>query len=136
MTDKPDDSELGRQLKAQERLYNAALESDVTVAGCGWIAKALVLSDIAGDDIEAAKQVIHKPEGLDAALREFEQMTEEQRNDVRSFVGEHWGRCLSASVQKLWHACGALEIDADELNPDYVALHAATLLSRDDMVPK
>ena len=100
-----------------------------------WLFKALLLSNIAGDNIEAAKNVIHSSEGLEAAHAEFDGLTEEQRVAVGAFVGLHFGRCLKTSIGKLWHACGVLNNDPAQLGPDYVALHAATLLSDDDMVP-
>jgi hypothetical protein len=138
MTDQPrdDDLELGRQLKAQEELYNSALESDVTHVATNWLYKAYLLSEIAGDDLDAAKSVIHTVEGWDAAHREFDTLTEHERIAFGKCVGLHFGRCLRAAIGKLWHACGVLEIDTSTLDPDHVALHAATLLSDDDMVPE
>jgi len=137
MIDKPDDDELqrGRQLAAQEQLYNTALESNVTHVATQWLFKAYLLSEIAGDDITAAAAVIHKPEGLEAAHREFDSLTEQERIEVSEFVGLHFGRCLKIAIDWLWHACGVLHIDPEQLDPDHVALHAATLLSKVGMVP-
>jgi hypothetical protein len=137
MTDTPkdDDHELGRQLKAKEELYNGALDSDVTRVATHWLFKAYLLSEIAGDDLDAAKLVIHRPEGLDAAHREFDALTEDQRIALGNFVGLHWGRCLKRAIERLWHASAVLEIDTSTLDPDHVALHAATLLSDSEMVP-
>ncbi len=130
-----DDLELGRQLALQEDLFNRALDSDVTHVSTQWLYKALLLTEIAGDDLDAAKEVIHAPEGLEAAHREFDQLTEQERTAVGEFVGMHFGRCLKTAIGLLWHACRVLEIDPAQLDPDHVALHAATLLSDPAMVP-
>ncbi len=136
MTDTNDDDlELGRQLAAQEDLFNRAVDSDVTHVTIAWLFKALLLSKIAGDDLDAAKHVIHEPEGLEAAHCEFDELTEEERTAVGAFVGTHFGHCLKTAIGRLWHACGVLQIDTAQLDPDYVALHAATLIREPEMVP-
>ncbi len=118
-----------------EDLYTTAIDTDVTVVATSWLFKAYMLSEIVGENIDAAKQVINKPEGLDAANREYESLTEEQRAAVQTFVGLHWSRCVTDAVQRLWHACQVLDIDVESLDADHVALHAATLLSETEMVP-
>jgi hypothetical protein len=47
--------------------------------------------------------------------------------------GELWARCLRLAIRRLWHACITLEIDPPTLNVDYVALYAATMLSKSEV---
>ena len=136
MTDHHDDEfELGRSLKAQETLYNATLRSDVTVVATDWLARAYLLSEIAGEDIEAAVTVIDEPAGRAAARTEYDSLTEADRKAVLSLVGLHWSVCVKRAIEKLWHVCGKLQIDPTNIDEDHVALHAATLLSDPDLVP-
>jgi hypothetical protein len=134
MTDDNDDDR-GRLLAAQAKLYNAALDSDVTVVATNWLCRAYLLTEIAGDNIEAAKDVIHTDAGRDAADREYKSMDDAARNEFLTTIGLHWFVCVKKAVQQLWHACGVLDIDPESLDEDHVALHAATLLSRNDTFP-
>jgi len=135
MTDQPNDDDLGQQLAAQEQIYNAAIRSDVTVVATAWLARAYLLTGIAGDDMQAAATVIDLPAGQEAANREYEQLSEAERAAVLELVGLHWSLCVKRSIELLWHVCGKLRIDPTDLDNDHVALHAATLLSDRHLVP-
>ena len=131
MNDQPrdDDLELGRQLKAQEALYNAAVDSPVSERGLEWMFRARLLLRITDHDVHAAGGAIHTPGGHHAARKEFDALPEPERIQLGAEIGEQWAICLKVAVQRLWHACQELEIDPSTLNEDHVALTAATLLS-------
>ena len=86
MTDDHDDDR-GRVLAAQAKLYNAALDSDVTVVATDWLCRAYLLTEIAGDNIEAAKDVIHTDAGGDAADREYKSMDDAAPNEFLTTIG-------------------------------------------------
>ena len=88
-----------------------------------WLGRAYLLTEIAGDDIQAAKDVIHTPAGRDAAAREYEALDEEARAEFLRTIGLRWSSCVRPAVRSLWHACGVLEIDPTTLDEDHVALH-------------
>jgi hypothetical protein len=110
-------------------MYDSALDSDVTVVACDWLFRAYLVLMIAGEDLDAATAVIHKPEARDAAHREYDDLNDDQRKAIGIIVGQHWANALRRAVDTLWHACGVLEIDPGSMHVDMVALDAATRLS-------
>jgi hypothetical protein len=130
MTDQPHDDELlGAKLAAQEKLYNAALESPITEAGVNWLFRAHLLLKIADDDVDAAKEVIHTLAGEEAAKREFDALSDHERASLKEHVGLYWSVCVRSAVERLWHAALVLKFDPTTVDRDYIALTAATLVS-------
>src|SRR5215217_1258007 len=99
-----DDLALGATLAAQEKIYNAALDTDVTQLGVDWLARAHLLLEIANDDVDTAKAVVHTAAGKEAAAREFESLDDDKRNALGQYVCLYWGKALKEAVQRLWHA--------------------------------
>lgn len=110
-------------------LYEAALDTDVTELAAGWLIKAQLLLMVAGEDVDAAKAVVNEPAGRDAALAEFESLTDEERLALRQIVGAQWSHLVGAATRQMWHTAGVLGIDPTSLDPKYVALTAAGLIS-------
>jgi hypothetical protein len=65
------------QLAAQSKLYDQVLDSAITARAVDFLARALLLTEIA--DIDTAKLVIHKPAGSEAARREWDDMDDDAR---------------------------------------------------------
>lgn len=122
------DDDLGRELKAQEALYDEVLDSNVTTHAVDFLARAHLLTEIA--DIDTAKHFIHKPEGSEAARREWDDMDDEGRTEVTELVAQHWSLNVNLAVRRLWHAAKVLGFQPDTLDPKHVAMVAATYLSR------
>jgi hypothetical protein len=99
-----------------------------------FLARAHVLTEIA--DIETAKDFIHKPEGTEAVRREWDDMDNEGRKEVTGIVTQHWSLNVNLAVRRLWHAAQVLGYQPATLDPQHVALVAATYLSRppDDVI--
>jgi len=116
---------------AMENLYNKVLDSDVTRCGVDFLYRARLLLRIANHNPHAAVEVIHKPGGREAAQCEFDALTDAEREALGAEVGADWAIVVRHAIGRLWHAAGVLEVDPTGLEPDYVALHAATLLSGD-----
>ncbi len=116
------------QLKAEEQLYKAALDTPVTRQATDWLAIAYLVDRVTNSNVEAAKTVIHKPAALDVARREFDDLNDEERHALLRVVGVHWAAVVSEAVRRLRHAAGVLKIDPDTIDPEHVALTAAMLL--------
>jgi hypothetical protein len=56
--------------------------------------------------------------------------------EVTKIVTQHWSLNVNLAVRRLWHAAQVLGYQAQTLDPQYVALVAATYLSRtpDDVI--
>jgi hypothetical protein len=67
----------------------------------------------------------------EAARREFDQLSEDARDELRKVVGQHWSLNVNLAVRKLWHAATVLGFKPDTLDPQHVAMLAATYLSRE-----
>ncbi len=134
MTDQPHDDDLEprrQQLAAMSRLYEEVIASDVSLHAVSFLACARLLTDIAGDDLNAVKNVIHRPAGFEAAAREYERLADDARRALHEQVGAHWNVNVNLAIRKLWHAAGVLHFQPDTIDPKHVALVAATYLSRD-----
>jgi hypothetical protein len=123
-----DDLDLGRELKAQEALYDEVLDSNVTTYAVDFLARAHLLTEIA--DMETARVFIHKPEGAEACRREWDDLTDEGRSEITGLVAKHWSLNVNLAVRRLWHAAKVLGFQPDTLDPKHVAMVAATYLSR------
>jgi hypothetical protein len=119
---------LGARLKAQEELYEQVLDSPVTTHAVDFLARAHLLTQIA--DLETAKEFIHKPEGSEAARREWDDLNDDDRKGITELVAKHWSLNVNLAVRRLWHAAEVLGFQADTLDPKHVALVAAIYLSR------
>ena len=118
------------RLAAQSALYDEVLESPVTDHAVDFLCRAQLLLRIADDQPEAAKDVIHSDAGHQAALREYEQLSDDDRQKVHESVAQHWSLNVNLAVRKLWHAAEVLGFKADTLDPKHVAMVAATYISR------
>ena len=118
------------QLKAMEALYAEVMDSDVTIHALDFLCRVQLLLDITGDDTAAAKAVVHADAGRLAAKREFDGLGVDDRRELVRSVGQHWSLNVSLAVRKLWHAASVLGFQPDTLDAKYVALVAATYLSR------
>jgi hypothetical protein len=127
----PDDEFIREQLAGMSALYDQVLDSDVTLSAIDFMARAKLVMDIAGDDLAAAGAVVHAPAGREAAKREYDQLSDEARADLHQLVGQHWSLNVNLAVRKLWHAANVLGFKPDTLNPQMVAMVAATYLSRE-----
>jgi hypothetical protein len=113
-------------------LYNAALETDVTELAVGWLGRAHLLLMVAGHDVDAAKSVVNKSAGFDAAAAEFQTLTDEEKIAFRQVLGAEWGQLVGLAVSRMWHTAGTLGIDPESLDPMYVAFTAAGLINSDE----
>ena len=115
--------------QAMEKLYNEAIDSSVTKHAADFMFRAHLLLRISDQDVEAAKDVIHIDAGREAAWREFQGLSEDERKIIGDEVGYQFSRLVKRAINKLWHACSVLQMDPTTLDPEHVALVAATLLS-------
>jgi hypothetical protein len=93
-----------------------------------FLARAHLLTQIA--DLETATEFIHKPEGSEAARREWDDLNDDDRKGITELVAKHWSLNVNLAVRRLWHAAEVLGFQADTLDPKHVALVAAIYLSR------
>ena len=114
---------------AMEALFDEVLKSPVTRCATDFLFRARLLLRITDDDPLAARAVILEPAGREAAGREYETLTDEDRDALERDVAADWTMCASHAISRLWHACSVLDIDPGTLDADHVALTAATLLS-------
>jgi hypothetical protein len=126
----PDNEAKAERLAAQSALYDATLETDVTERAMDFLARASLLLRITRDDVEATKPVLHSPGGREAARREFDQLTDDERDEIKQTIGQHWSLNVNLAVRRLWHAAEVLGFHADSLDPQLVAMVAATYFSR------
>ena len=128
MTPHDDDLAHGRELKAQETLYEEVRDSPVTAHAVDFLARAHLLTEIA--DLETAKEFIHSDAGREAARREWDDLTDDDRKEITIVVAKHWSLNVNLAVRRLWHAAAVLGFQPDTLDPKHVAMVAATYLSR------
>jgi hypothetical protein len=117
-------------LKAMAKLYDKAIDSEVTSHALDFLCRAQLLLDIASDDPETAKSFIHTDAGRAAALREYKELTDDDREELHKAISQHWSLNLNLAVRKLWHDAHVLGFQPDSLDPKHVAMTAATYLSR------
>jgi len=131
----PDEAK-DERLTAQSALYDATLGTDVTDRALDFLARSLLLLRITRDDVEATKPVLHSPGGREAARREFDQLTDDERDEIKQTIGQHWSLNVNLAVRRLWHAAEVLGFHPDSLDPQLVAMTAATYfsLAADDLV--
>lgn len=118
------------QFAAMSKLYDDAIDTEVSTHAMDFMARAQLLMDIAGDDIEAAKGSIHTGAGREAAMREYDELSDDDRHELLEVVAQHSALNLNLAVRKLWHAANVLGFKPDTLDPMHVAMTAATYLSR------
>jgi hypothetical protein len=136
MTDQPDDDLAhGRERKAQEALYEEALDSTVTEHAINWLCRAHMLLRISGDNMEAAQGTIHSPGGIEAATREYRGLSDTERSELLQEIGDTWAFAVGKAVRTLWHAARVPGFKPDTLDPKHVAMTAATYLGSQDQKP-
>ncbi len=108
--------------------YIAVLRSPVTDLGANWLYKAHLVMRIAGDDLIAAAEAAHSEAGHEAALRERDELSEEERVAIGKEVGAHWALCVTVALERLWHAARVINVDPHTISTDHITLTAATLL--------
>ena len=123
---KPEDDKLA----AQAALYEEVLDSPVTVNVIDFLCRTRMLLRIAGDKVDTVKPVMHTYAGRQAALTEYEQLNDTERHELHATVAQHWSLNVNLAVRKLWHASEILGFKADTLDPQDVAMTAATYFSR------
>lgn len=114
--------------QAMSRLYDEVLDSSITERAVNFLARSHVLCEIA--DVEVAKDFVHRPEGREAARREWDDMDDDGRRAVTEMVAAHWSVNVNLAVRRLWHAARVLGFQPGTLDPQHVALVAASYLSR------
>src|SRR5215211_200141 len=95
----PDDEAQAERLAAQSALYDEALDTDVTAHALDFLARAQLLLRIASDQPEAAYPVVHSPAGREAARREFDQLTDDERDELKRTVAQHWSLNVNLAVR-------------------------------------
>ena len=132
----PDDDDLGhgRELKAQEALYEEVLDSTVTEHAVNWLCRAHMLLRISGDTPETARDAIHTPGGVHAATREYRSLSDTERAELHQEIGAAWSFVVGKAVRQLWHAAKVLGFQPDTLDPKHVAMTAATYLGSQESV--
>ena len=68
--------------------------------------------------------------GHQAARREWDQLSDDDRAEVLAVISQHWSLNLNLAVRKMFHAASVLGFQADRLDPKHVAIVAASYLSR------
>jgi hypothetical protein len=129
------DAEADRRA-AQEAMYNDVLDSPVTKHAIDFLCRTQMLLRITDDKLDAAAEFLHSIAGHEAALREYEQLNDDDRDDLHQLVVGHWSLNVNLAVRKMWHAAEVLGFQADTLDPKHVAMVAATYFSMpaDDLV--
>src|SRR5215207_4005021 len=116
----PDKTEAKRQrLDAQRALYNDVLD---------YLCRTQLLLRIA-DDHDTVRSVLYTDAGRQAALREYEQLSDADLKELHETVAQHWSLNVNLAVRKLWHAAEVLGFQAGTLDPQLVAMTAATYFS-------
>jgi hypothetical protein len=126
-----DDLQLGAKLARMEVLFNAAIKSSVTDHALEWLAAAQLLLRVADDDADVAREAISTPAGREAAAREFEALSGDQRKALVQRITAHWAVNRRPRSSGSGHAAEVLGFDPETIAPDAVALVAATYLSED-----
>jgi hypothetical protein len=121
----------GERLAAQAALYDAAFDTELTDHALDFMARSQLLLRITNDNEETAGQFIDTDAGRVAAHREYDQLSDEQREELKRVIANHWSVNLNLAVRRMWHAAGVLGFKADTLDPKYVAMLAAIYISRD-----
>jgi hypothetical protein len=120
----------GARLAAQSALYDQVIDSNVTRNAIEFLCRCQMLLKIAGDDLDAVLPVVHTPAGQEAARREYEQLADDERDELHTVVGQHWSLVVNLAVRRMFHAAQVLGFKADTLDPKHVAMVAATYISR------
>jgi hypothetical protein len=133
----PDDDDLthGRELKAQEALYEEVLDSNVTDHAVNWLARAHLLLRISGDTPELARDAIYTSGGFEAATREYQGLSDAERAELLKVIGATWAFVVAKAVRQLWHAAKVLWFQPETLDPKHVAMTAATYLGSEGQEP-
>ena len=86
------------ELQAMEKLYNEAIDSSVTKHAADFMFRAHLLLRISDQDVEAAKDVIHIDAGREAAWREFQGLSEDERKIIGDEVGYQFSRLVKRAI--------------------------------------
>ena len=119
------------RLAAQKALYDEVMGSPVTEHAVDFLCRSSMLLRITDDEVDAAREFLHSAAGHEAALREYEQLTDDERDDLHKLVSNHWSLNVNVAVRKMWHAAQVLGFRGDTLDPKHVAMTAATYFSMD-----
>jgi len=76
------------------------------------------LTNIAGDDFDAGRAVIHHPEGHGAARREYGALSEDARKDMLREVFAHWSLNCNLAVRQFWHTASVLGFPSRHARPE------------------
>jgi hypothetical protein len=125
-----DDEIHGERLAAQAALYDAAFDTEMTDHALDFMARSQLLLRITNDNEDTAGQFIHTDAGRVAAHREYEQLSDDDREELKRVIAHHWSLNLNLAVRRMWHAASVLGFKADTLDPKYVAMLAAIYISR------
>src|SRR3954447_12723503 len=125
-----DDEIHGERLAAQAALYDAAFDTEMTDHALDFMARSQLLLRITSDNEDAAGQFIHTDAGRVAARREYDQLSDDDREELKRVIAHHWSLNLNLAVRRMWHAANVLGFKGDTLDPKYVAMLAAIYISR------
>src|SRR3954454_6095191 len=109
------------RLAAQAQLYDAAIDTPVTTSALDLLCRAEMLTRIS-PDLDDVKPIVHSAAGHQAARREWDQLSDDDRAEVLEIISQHWSLNLNLAIRKMWHAASVLGFQADSLDPKHVAL--------------
>lgn len=113
---------------AMRELFDQAIETGPAKAAIDRLVYCALLGRLTGGDVKVALDAYADPGTVEAAIREMEELDDQERAELAVTVVPMWNTALSLAVNHLWHACRNLGYAPDGLGPDHVALVAAVFL--------
>lgn len=115
--------------KAQlQRLFDRAMEAGPTHAALDRLIYCHLLDRITSGNLEVALEEFAAPSTAEAALRELESLTDNEREELAQAVIPMWNAALSQAVIHMWSGCRRLGYDPEGLGGDHLAILGALFL--------
>jgi hypothetical protein len=111
-----------------QRLFDRAMQAGPAMAALDRLIYCALGDRLTRHDRQTSMAVFADEGTVEAAIRELEQLTDEQRADLAQQVIPMWNEALSRAVLHMWHACRKLGYDPDGLGGDHLALVASVFL--------
>ena len=112
-------------------LFDQATNTGPATAAIDRLVYCTLLDRLTNGNLDLALSTFAEPGTHQAALRELEELNDDERTELAGAAGPMWNQALSLAIRYLWHVCRTLGYNPEGLGPDHVALVASMFLGPD-----
>ena len=112
-------------------LFDQATNTGPATAAIDRLIYCTLLDRLTNGNLDLALSTFAEPGTHQAALRELEELNDDERTELVGNVVPMWNEALSLAIRYLWHVSRTLGYNPEGLDPKHVALVGTMFLGAD-----